>query len=578
MAASPTSRLARVRAGAGLWAEAAAGAVRRQVRTEWFGSPFHLWRLERPLADRFAAAPRDLRPVDIQQGQAILDGRFLLAGESLVMQRGGDPWNQPSPSRGFAAMLHQFGWLGALMDTGDAGVAEALRLTLEWRKIFDRWNSFAWSGQVLERRVFNLACAARRLAAGASQPAELAQSLARQARHLLALADRPDRRAERLATAAIAGCALAGEAGDRLMTEGCAGLDAALGQAVLADGGHASRSPEAGMELLFDLMSLDDGLSQRGRPAPEGLSHAIDRLTAALRFFTLPDGRLASFQGGQESGAARVAAARAHDAGPSDGAETQREAPYSGYQSMTGKAVTVMADVGPPARGAWSRGACGQPLALEVVCGRDRLITGCGWSESAWGFPVQETEAARLAAGGSTVSIGDGTVGAPLRGFAAFGLGPRLVGGVAAVSVNRRESDTGVWLEMAHGGWLAQTGLTHERRLFLDKQSDELRGEDRFVPAEQAGAHFEPVAIYFHLHPDVRAQLARDQRSVLLSGPSGAGWWLRNDAGEVSVEPSIHFARGRPRWASQVVLRGRLRADRGGRVRWKLAAADQAAP
>jgi uncharacterized heparinase superfamily protein len=87
---------------------------------------------------------------------------------------------------------------------------------------------------------------------------------------------------------------------------------------------------------------------------------------------------------------------------------------------------------------------------------------------------------------------------------------------------------------------------------------------------------FTPVEIYFHLHPDVRASLARDQRSVLLKGPSEVGWWLRNDAGEVAVEPSVHFIDGQPRQATRVVMRGRLRADRGGRVRWKLSAAEAA--
>jgi uncharacterized heparinase superfamily protein len=68
---------------------------------------------------------------------------------------------------------------------------------------------------------------------------------------------------------------------------------------VLADGGHATRSPEAGIELLFDLLTLDDALGQRGRPSPEALSRAIDRLSTAARFFTLGDGHLAAFHGGE---------------------------------------------------------------------------------------------------------------------------------------------------------------------------------------------------------------------------------------------------------------------------------------
>lgn len=553
---------------AGLWAQALASAAGRRAEAEWFGSPPHLAGLARPRAEAFSAAPHDLRPASPVVGEMILEGLFAMGGETLEIEGGGDPWNRPSPSRRFAVELHRFGWIADLMAGGDEGVAEALRLTEAWRRVFGRWNSFAWSAEVLERRVFNLACALRAMTAEAPEAVRmpLADSLARQARHLLRLAKAPDRAAERLAAAATAGVALAGEAGDRLAARALGELGRALEQAVMVDGTHVTRSPEAGMELLFDLLALDDGLGQRGRTPPEGLSLAIARLTAGLTFFSLPDGRLACFQGGEESDPWRTAAARAQ---AGNGGEPPVEAPYGGYQRLTAPGVLVIADSGPPATGAWSLTACGQPGAIEVVCGRDRLITNTGWSEKAG-----PSAAFRLAAGGSTATVGRGSVGAPLSRFLARALGARLVGGVAQINVTRRENDAGVWVELAHGGWLKKSGLTHERRLFLDKQASELRGEDRFVPSGGTNRAFTPVEIYFHLHPDVHASLARDQRSVLLRGPSEVGWWLRNDAGEVAVEPSIHFIDGQPRQATRVVMRGRLRADRGGRVRWKLAVAE----
>ncbi|MDR3513104.1 MAG: heparinase II/III family protein [Caulobacteraceae bacterium] len=566
--------LVRARAGPLLWLGAAPAALARQAAGEWVGSPLHRLSLGGPRPRGFLAAPRQARPADAETGQALLNGTFTLAGQTLEVGPQGDPWSRASPSRAFALALHRFDWLRDLMAVGEAGDAPALRLALEWRRVFGRWNPFAWSGEALEPRVAALAGAGRRLGAVASdaEAALLAESLARQARRLLQLAREPSRAAERLAIVAAAGAALSGPAGERLMSAALARLPAALAKAVLADGVHASRSPQAGMELLFDLLALDDALVQRGRPAPENLSRAIDRLTATLRFFTLPDNRLAAFQGGGAASARRVSAARAHDDEDALTIQPVREAPHGGYQRLDGRSLHVMADAGRPARGAWSLAACGQPLAIEVVCGRDRLITGVQWGPDAADF-----QAARLAAGGSTAELGEGAAGAPLTGLLAFAYGPRLVGGAREVEARRRESETGVWVEMAHDGWLESTGLTHERRLFLDKETDELRGEDRFVPGDEALAEQVAVAIRFHLAPEVRASLARDQRSVLLKGASKVGWWLRNDAAEVAVEPSVVFEDGVPRRSTQVVLRGRLRADRGGRVRWKLAAAEKPA-
>jgi uncharacterized heparinase superfamily protein len=561
-----------VSARAGLLLEAAGAALRQQVAREWQGSPLHLSGLDRPKAEGWAAGPKDARPTDSIMAGAIIGGVFALGGETLAATAGSDPWTRASPSQRFALALHRFGWLPSLMSVGEAGQREGLRLTLAWERVFGRWNRFAWKPEALERRVFNLACAGRIMTASATQAERLglSQSLARQARCLLGLAKAPSRAAEQLTVAAVAGAALAGTAGHGLLKESLTRLAPALEETVRPDGGHASRSPQAGLELLFDLLALEDGLSQRGAAPPDAVSRAIDRLTAALAVLTLSDGRLVALQGGETSHRDRVAAARAH--GQGGGAELTipaEETPRAGYQRLNAPGLQVVVDAAAPAEGAWSLGACGQPMALEVVCGRDRLITGSAWSPGA-----AAPQALRMAGAASTVTIGPGHLGAPLDGFAGRALGPRLAGGVKVMSCSRRENEAGVWVDLAHDGWVRQAGLIHERRLFLDKTANELRGEDRFVPTGPPRPASLPIAIYFHLHPEVTAVLARDQRSVLLRGGSEIGWWLRNDAGEVSIENAVHLDDGRPRRAEAVVLRARLRADRGGRVRWKLALAE----
>lgn len=558
--------------GLGLWSEALTAAIGAQAVREWRGSPLHLAGLARPVAKGFAASLNDARPADAQAGKSILGGVMTLAGETLILDEGGgDPWTTASPSRRFAEALHRFDWLADLMAV-EQGAAEALRLVLIWQRVFGRWNRFAWDPAIVERRVFNLACRGKRMATLASegQVGILAQSLARQARFLLKTAHTSPRAAEQLAAVLAAGLALGGKAGDRLVARAFPRLDAALARTVGADGGHASRAPEAGMELLLDLRAVEDGYAQRGLPVPTSLLGAIARLSAAMRFFSLLDGRLPALQGGEEAVRARVHAALADD-----GADLELKAPTepscAGFHRMDAGQLQVVVDTAPPARGRFSLTACGQPLAIEVLAGSDRLITSSAWSSRA-----AAPQALRVAAGASTATVGGGHVGAALRGFAGRSLGPRLIGGVRSVDAQRRETEAGVWLDLAHAGWLGRTGLTHERRLFVDKALSELRGEDRFAPKGGARATMVAVAIYFHVHPDTTASLARDHKSVLLKGPSEVGWWLRNDAGDVAIEAGVHLFGGRPRRSQVVVLRGRLRADRGGRIRWKLALAEAA--
>jgi uncharacterized heparinase superfamily protein len=285
----------------GLHLLALAEGTRRHLKREWASSPPHRWMLALPRPEGVACAPHDLRPADPEAGRRLLAGRFQLGGLVVDVGATGDPWDRPSPSRRFAETLHRMDWLRDLLTAGPDGAMAGLRLTLEWSRVFGRWNSFSWRPDILERRVFNLACAADLICARASdaERARILGDLARQARHLVSTIDGPVRAAERSAAAAVAGAALSGAAGDRLLTGALARLGRALPATVLADGGHASRSPRAALELLFDLKTLDQALVQRGAAEPPELLRAMDRLAGAVRFLTLDDGGLPDLQGGE---------------------------------------------------------------------------------------------------------------------------------------------------------------------------------------------------------------------------------------------------------------------------------------
>lgn len=552
--------------------QTAGEGLRRLIEREWFGTPFHRWAISTPRPEGLAANPRDLRPIDPERGRRFLAGQIELAGGQLAVGPQGDPFDRPSPSRPFAVALHRMDWLGDLLATGDAGARTGLRLVLDWSRVFGRWNGFSWAPEVLERRVFNLACGARRLSVAGSEAeqAMLLGDLARQARHLIGVHQAPERLLERAVVAGVAGCALAGEAGERLIDAAMARLKRDLPLTVGTDGAHASRSPQAGLELLFDLMTLDDALHQRGQAGPDELPRTIDRLSAATRFFTLPDGALADFQGGEAVPARRVAAALAHEEATE---RRSRHAPHGGYERLESTAIVVMADGGAPARGRWSVTACAQPAALEITCGTDRLFVGSGWTADSGA-----SHALRLTDAASTASLADQSTGQPLRGLPAAVLGPRLIGAPRTVDCQRQETDAAAWLAITHDGWLRRFGLVHERKLYLDRAAEELRGEDAFLPRTEKPLNgprrYFPFTVRFHLHPEARASLARDRKSVLVKGPSDQGWWLRNDALEVSLEASVHLENGLARRTAQVVLRGQASADKGGRVRWKLSRAE----
>lgn len=566
-------RLERLR----LRAEALAQGAKIQLRAEWAGSPPHRWLIAGPAPEGQAAAPVELRPVRARRGKAIATGRFVFDGLVLDVGLTGDPWNRPAPSRAFAEALHGMDWLPDLLSQ-EGGAPAALGLMQGWLAVFGRWNAFAWTGTVLERRVHNLACAMQALRSEAlpSDGAVLLSSLARQARHLLLDEGDETRHAERAGAAALAGATLGGQAGDALMDRALRRLERALPQVVLPDGGHASRAPEAGLELLLDLRILDEALEQRGRSAPAELSRAIDRLAAGVRRLVMADGLLVALQGGEEADPARIASALGPEAasGP-----LPTSLPHTGYEFLDGVRLRAAIDAAAPAPGVWSVSACAQPLAIEVTAGADRLLTSSAWSPRA-----RTAQHLRLTPAASTAGVSDGSCGEPLQGRLARSLGFRLAGAPTRVRSRRHDGEAASWLELSHDGWLEGLGVVQERRLYMDRQTDELRGEDLLVRPKPAPDGPPPrrqrpvfLTVRFQLHPDVKASLALDQRSILLQprGAKAVGWWLRNDAPEVRLEPAVRLADGRPHPTSQVLMRAPMGPEGQARIRWKLGHADR---
>jgi len=530
------------------WPSAALTSLRRQLDREWRAGLIHRMTIAGPKPQGLAIRPRDHRPPDPSRGAELEGGVFTYGGETLEAGPRGDPWRRPAPSKRFAAYLHGFGWAPDLIATGEEGARETLRLWLEWRRVFGRYNAFAWSGEALERRVFNLACATPALIPLASEAegAALTDSLARQARHLLTDDDDRGRAAERACVAALAGAALAGPAGDRLMARSLAKLAKAAPEAVLRDGVHASRSPERGLELLFDLLALDDALSQRGAPAPLDVARSIDRIGAATRFFALPHGRLAAFNGGETGSRPHVATALALDTAASD---PGKSAPYGRFHRLQGSGLELIVDVGAAARGPWAEDACGQTGAMEVVCdGRWRLIAGSATSAKA---PPGES-AAQGPRGGSCLALGESWPNPE-----------------EDVAVERQESEDAVWLDLAHEGWRREFGFATTRRLYLDLKTGELRGEDAMNTSGRSRRGAISFEVRFHLVPGVAASIASDGKSALLRPAGGTGWRLRSDT-ELRLEPGAIFEDGVPRSAEVLVVAGIVSLAKGVRVRWKL--------
>jgi uncharacterized heparinase superfamily protein len=544
--------------GRGAWRR-----LRRSIASDLQDTPIYQLALRSRPPAALAGRLVDLRPGSVEKGLRLLDGVFAHGGERLTVgpqgDVGGDVWAEAAPSDRFYAWLHGFSWLRDLIAADpDAGAARARRLLDGWLARFGKWDKTAWSAAPTACRTLSWLTAASVLfpdedpGAGARLDA-----LARHAKHLEHLATLPlegaDAFAVAIALAAVGACLPKGE---RQLGAGLQRCAAEAARQILPDGGHVSRSPETGVELLADLAALEDAVAMRGFETPEAIGRGIDRLAAMLRFFLAADDGLVSFHGGGEGDRGLIAALLASD---EDGGRPFELAPHSGYHRVAAGGNVLIFDIGGPPPGAFSIEAHASCLAFELSTPGGRLIVNCGWAGDQ---PQRFRDPVRATAAHSTLTAADTSSMRILGpGLKRELLGARPVSGPGQVAARRNEEARGVWIDGSHEGYRQVFGLIHRRRIYVSEAGEDIRGEDSLSRAVEDAGRTEPAAtlyaIRFHLAPGVAPELARDRRSAILTQPSGEVWRFRTDVGPIEVEPSIYLAAGGgPRATSQLVLRG----------------------
>jgi uncharacterized heparinase superfamily protein len=515
--------------------------------------------------DAPARSFRDLWPGDAGRGARLLRGEFEVQGTTRRLEPGGDGWTDGAGPVTWRAATHGFAWLRDLRALGtDTARMRARDLAEDWLAR-GAAETLAQAPEVAAARVsawlghwdFLAATAEdgfrKKLLVRLAQDARgVVGSLPAEAMHRGALVT--------LKGAIAAAVALEEEA---WMTRALRFLPGELERQFHPDGGHVERSPQQLLLALQDLIEIRNLLHGAGLNPPPLLGTVMERAGQALRLFRHGDGGLAQFNGTREDGAGLV------DLVLTQG-QARGRAPLlleeSGFHRLQAGRTLIIADAGAPPpqrardsqtglpRGA-DRFAHAGTLSFEMSVGRDRLIVNCGAAPAA---EADWRDALRATAAHSTLVLAD-TNSSELK---EEGLGRRP----ERVEGDRQEADGAQWLDAVHDGWRKPFGAQHRRRLYIDRNGDDLRGEDLIEMAEP-GAPVPGFLLRFHLHPAVIATPQIDDQAVLLKLPSNQFWRLRAKGAKVAVEESLYLGGGDPRRTSQIVLTAETGANT---VQWAI--------
>ncbi len=308
-------------------------------------------------------------------------------------------------------------------------------------------------------------------------------------------------------------------------------LDRALAAVVAGDGGVADRSPATQVALIELLLQVRAAYTARGRRASGPLIAALDRLVPALASLVMGDGGVGAWHGGGGSrrrGWRRRSPRRASMARPS------RAAGAGGYQRVTG--ARPCSSSTPPRRHRRAPPTPHTPARSPSNCpsGAERLVVNCGGG-GPLPLPPELANGLRTTAAHSTLVLADSN-STRIRPDGALGRG------VEEVVVDRHESEEGVWLDLAHDGYVRRFGVRHHRRLFLSAGGDDLRGEDSLEPVAGApprrrGAR--PASTSASTSAPGSRRRRPPTARARSSSAGGTVWQVRARGGPLAVDDSV---------------------------------------
>lgn len=519
-------------------------------RMTW-ATPFHTMRLRGKYPLKLLAVPDDVIPGDARAGKALRAGYFLFRGlRQPVATLDWRKIEQPDP---YVDYLHSFRWLRdlAVATTRDSAVPVAEAQMRAWLTAHgEKPSEPAWRADIAALRIlYWTAYAPLILSSGDLVYRSLVlNGIARTARHLDRSADKAPMGLPRVtAWAGIVAASLLLPGGEPRRIFGEAGLKRAIDGAFHGDGGIITRSPMEQVEAITLFAMLRAVYDVREQALPGFIEQSLERIVSALLGILHGDGAPGNWQGGAAIDPVRITAIVA-----ASGIRTRplRQARDWGYQRMSSGSTVVQVDAAPPPIARLASNGCASTAAIEVSDGSVRLIVNCGGAALAGAsLPANLTQGLRTTAAHSTLVLDDSNSTAIMPDGS-------LGKGVAEVELERQEQEQASRLEVSHDGYARRLGFVHRRILMLSNEGRELRGEDILLPAERrrkpTGC---PLAIRFHLGPDVEPTLTADKQGALLRLSNGALWQFRVGAGEIAIEDSLWVdGEGRPHPTQQLVV------------------------
>lgn len=526
--------------------------------------------------DRLAVRPVDVWDGDPRIGALLFDGVFTKSGEHLALEGAG--WDPKGVDESWVSHIHGFTWLRDLRAFANAGghASRGQASAVAWMMILAWIDNYNHS-KALKSDFYRLDVAGERISMWVSMfdffcpecfegagdeefHDQFFEALIRHGQYLSKHVS-VQRSAKLYGVAALKAakgllyCGLALEGCEDWSEKALERLRNETEAQILSDGAHVSRSPQQLLEVLQILLDIRGAMNSAGQRVPDFVQHGIDRIGPALRFYRYNDRQLALYHGGQKLDSGFIDSVLAQTGVRGKALESL---PCAGFERVARGRTLLTFDCGDVSTAPYDKGAHAAPLSFEMSYAKQRVFVNCGThpNDQDW------RGALRGGAAHNTLSI-DGFDGCEIAPHGGFGRKPMRVTSM------REDSKAACLLEASHDGFRGLNGFDHSRRIYVSDSGHDIRGEDYLESAVGIGRVL-PVAIRFHLHPNVTVSLINNGQEALLRLAGGVGWRFKHSGGELYLGDSVFLGDGaKARKSKQLVIIGQV-SDYYSQFKWAM--------
>lgn len=507
--------------------------------------------------EEFVFHLNDLVPPDFLRSDTVLRNIWQFGGDRVELEANSVPWLSHLPSRHFRDRLHRFEWLPDLFAIGAAGSDRARYLVDSWISVFGHFDSFAWRVGPTADRLWNwLRCGTSLFVEGKPEHTKTRlKTFKRQVSYLKATIEQTYCAQARWKSACVLmAYRLCLQTSEDLRLS-MSRLEQECNSQFLWDGCHASRAPSASCGAFLDLAILTDLFQQADRPVPRFITELQTKLIKSISFFRQGDDGIASFNGGNEVSPDHTEAiSRLIRTWP----EPQTVLKKSGFCRLERGETILLMDTGDSPQPRFGHLAHAGTFGIEISVGSSRVITSHGHSLDV--TPALQSKVRRTSAH-STLTMGENDTTEFIQCPDSKFFVPDLLPDVQS---SYFEDEGSVWINAQHAGYHEKFYLTHHRRLYMNADGTQIRGEDSVARPISGGVKDSrqkiPFVIRFHIHPSTSVTKKLDY--LLLEPSVGSPWVFRTSNNNVHIESSLYIGRDAVEDSEQVVIYGQ--ADSAG--------------